>query len=219
MAQVCIIMADDLSVKALLTPIEAAMATFALDFGKKCSILSAVDNFLGDDFRKNTEQAIKDVSNAASTLYKGVKSAIAAVNAITAEGLAVLLGVINTAWSMIDSAIAAVNTAIDQAADAMISSVNAAASAACNELNTALTGLPSDVTINSAGLLAAQVVKDKIASLNPGAIPNITPKAFITGMLDNLGVKDLRNTLTAAAQKLASVPKVPDLKPYVCTPV
>lgn len=218
MAQVCIIMADDLSVKALLTPIEAAMATFALEFGQKCSILSAVDNFLGDDFRKNTEQAIKDVSNAASTLYKGVKSAIAAVNAITAAGLAILLGVINSAWNMIDAAIAAVNTAVDQIADAMISSVNASTSALCNELNSALTGLPSDVTINSAGLLAAQVVKDKIAALTPGSIPVLTPKALIGGMLDNLGVKNLRNSMVSAAQGLASVPMVPDLKPYVCTP-
>lgn len=218
MAQVCIIMADDLSVQALLTPIEAAMATFALEFGQKCSILSAVDNFLGDDFRKNTEQAIKDVSNAASTLYKGVKSAIAAVNAITAAGLAILLGVINSAWNMIDAAIAAVNTAVDQIADAMISSVNASASALCNELNSALTGLPSDVTINSAGLLAAQVVKDQIAALTPGSTPVLTPKALIGGMLDNLGVKDLRNSMVSAAQGLASVPMVPDLKPYVCTP-
>jgi hypothetical protein len=218
MAQVCIIMANDISVQALLTPIEAAMATFALEFGQKCSILSAVDNFLGDDFRKNTEQAIKDVSNAASTLYKGVKSAIAAVNAITAEGLAILLGVINSAWGMINSAIAAVNTAIDQVADAMISSVNAATSALCNELNSALTGLPSDVTLKSPGLLAAQIVKDKIAALNPNASPVFTPKALIAGMLDNLGVKNLRNSMTAAAQALASVPKVPDLKSYVCTP-
>jgi hypothetical protein len=212
-------MADDISVQALLTPIEAAMATFALEFGQKCSILSAVDNFLGDDFRKNTEGAIKDVANAASTLYKGVKSAIAAVNAITDAGLAVLLGVINTAWNMVNSAIAAVNAAVDQIADAMISSVNAATSALCNELNSALTGLPSDVTINSAGLLAAQVVKDRIAALNPNSIPVFTPKALIAGMLDNLGVKNLRNSMTAAAQALASVPRVPDLKPYICTPV
>lgn len=200
---VCISLKGNPVITVALTPLETAMLDFVGEFGKNCSVFSTVDNFLGD-FKEQAEGALKDIISTATSIFNEVQNVINSINGLLQEGINLLVGYINTAVNAIEAAVAAVQTVMNAIENAIVDATNSLASAACNALNTAITGMPSDVKIQSAGIVASELL-DKA-----------NPQKFIGGMMDKLGVKDMKNDLLDAALQVSKLPKIPNLKTYYC---
>lgn len=200
---ICISLKNNLTVTAALGPLETAMLDLVGDFGKNCSVFSTIENFLGD-FKEDAEKALKDVINTATSIFNSVQNLINSVNGLLQEGIDLLVGFINSAVSAIDAAVAGIKSIVDSIENAIVSATDALASAACNALNTAITGLPSDVKLQSPGIVAAQLL-DKAK-----------PQEFVSGMLKNLGLNDKKNQLLEKALNVSKIPKIPNLKNYYC---
>ena len=186
----------------------ALMIATALELGEKCSILSTADSFLNDDLKQLAEDAFRAVMDTSRDVFNGLKSIIATINYITDVGIAILDAYLTAAYNLIFGQLLNARTLMNTLAGFIIDSVNTVATQACNTLNEAVTGLPSDVKIQNAGLAAAAAV------FRTGK-----PQEAIRNLLQQRAIKELKQGFSDAKSALRNVPALPNLSPYVCVPI
>jgi len=188
--------------------ITALMIEAATEIGQQCSILSTVNSFLNDDLKDTAEDAYKAVMNASKDLYNTAQDVIKTYNYLTEAGIAELNGYLDLAYNTIFTNFLNMNSLMNAITNLVVDSVNSVATAACNTLNEAVTGLPSDVKIQNAGLAAA-------AALNKTG----KPQELIRDLLNQRGIKDLKKQFSDAKSALNDIPRLPNLPKFVCVPV
>jgi phage-related protein len=205
----CIVLSNNASIVAFMTPLEALIAQTALDFGRQCGILSTLDSFLEDLGIKNAaESAFKDVMNAASSLFNQINNIIDTLGSIYEEGLNLLLAGIESIYDIIDAAFTTLAGVMTSIANALKSALNAVTSAVCNTLSEALTGIPSDIKFNSIGLQVANLAIDQIAAIGTNElIGNLLRKQNVSSFLTSLN--GVRNTIL-------NLPALPNVSAFVC---
>ena len=205
----CIVLSNNASIVAFMTPLEALIAQTALDFGRQCGILSTLDSFLEDLGIKNAaESAFKDVMNAASSLFNQINNIIDTLGSIYEEGLNLLLAGIESIYDIIDAAFTTLAGVMTSIANALKSALNAVTSAVCNTLSEALTGIPSDIKFNSIGLQVANLAIDQIAAIGTNElIGNLLRKQNVSSFLTSLN--GVRNTIF-------NLPALPNVSAFVC---
>lgn len=208
MSGVCVVLKGNAFITAVLTPLEALMVSAALEVGKKCSIASTLDSFLGEDFKEALESGFKAVLDAASTLYNTIQSAISTYNALQEDGLNLLKGALDSAYSLINNTLLNLDYLVGEIAKFIANAVNAVLSATCNTLNSAITGLPSAVTLTQPGIAVAAKV------LQTGNI-----QKFVGEMLEKQGVRNIKASIINARNGLNNITPIPNLKQYICTPI
>lgn len=208
----CIVLSNNASIVAFMTPLEALIAQTALDFGRQCGILSTLDSFLEDLGIKNAaESAFKDVMNAASSLFNQINNIIDTLGSIYEEGLNLLLAGIESIYDIIDAAFTTLAGVMTSIANALKSALNAVTSAVCNTLSEALTGIPSDIKFNSIGLQVANLAIDQIAAIGTNElIGNLLRKQNVSSFLTSLN--GVRNTIL-------NLPALPNVSAFVCVEV
>jgi len=207
MPPVCVSLTNNPTIIAFLTPVQAAMVNFALEFATNCSVAATLGNLLGDDSKEEIESALKEAMNAASTIYKAVQNAVSTYNAILQEGLDLLMAALDVAWGIVSNAMTIMLNVMNQLIGMLANAINAAVSSACNALNEALTGMPSDVKIQNAGLAAATAIQ-----------ASGKPAEFAQKMLKSLGIDSAKQSIFNARSALSSVQGLPNLSGYICTP-
>ena len=205
----CIVLSNNASIVAFMTPLEALIAQTALDFGRQCGILSTLDSFLEDLGIKNAaESAFKDVMNAASSLFNQINNIRDTLGSIYEEGLNLLLAGIESIYDIIDAAFTTLAGVMTSIANALKSALNAVTSAVCNTLSEALTGIPSDIKFNSIGLQVANLAIDQIAAIGTNElIGNLLRKQNVSSFLTSLN--GVRNTIL-------NLPALPNVSAFVC---
>lgn len=207
MSEVCVNLSTS-NVFVVTDLVTALMIQAATEFGQQCSILSTVNSFMNDDLKDTAEDAYKSVMNASKDLYNTAQDVIKTYNYLTDVGIAELNSYLDGAYNIIFTNFLNMNTLMNTITGLVIDSVNTVATAACNTLNEAVTGLPSDVKIQNAGLAAA-------AALNKTG----KPQELIRDLLNQRGIKDLKKQFSDAKSALNSIPRLPNLPKYVCVPV
>lgn len=209
MAGLCVSLKDGAVIAQFtdsLTPLQDKMVAFANEFGKNCGVFDAIEDFVGD-FKQDATSAIKDIMDAASAAYNTIQSTINGINNLLEEGVALLVSYIDSAVSAINSIIDQAFAAIDSIRTAIGDAANALATAACSALSSAISGMPSDVKINSAAAVASEL------------FDATDPKKFVGDALNNMGITGLKDSLTSLSSNLSStIPSIPDLSAYICTP-
>ncbi len=208
----CIVLSNNASIMAFMTPLEALITQTALDFGRQCGILSTLDSFLEDLGIKNAaESAFKDVMNAASSLFNQINNIIDTLGSIYEDGLNLLLAGIESIYDIIDAAFTTLAGVMTSIANALKSALNAVTSAVCNTLSEALTGIPSDIKFNSIGLQVANLAIDQIAAIGTNElIGNLLRKQNVSSFLTSLN--GVRNTIL-------NLPALPNVSAFVCVEV
>lgn len=186
----------------------ALMISAALELGEKCSILSTADSFLNDDLKQLAEDAFKAVMDASRDIYNTLKNTIRTINYLTAAGIAALDSFLNDAYSLIFGQLLNARALMNTLAGFIIDAVNTVATQACNTLNEAVSGLPSDVRIQNAGLAAAAAV-----------FKTGKPQEAIKNLLQQRAIKELKEGFRDAKAALRDVPRLPNLSPFVCVPI
>lgn len=209
MAQACLAVGRDTELTLFLNDTETLLKDFALEFGQKCGIFNAVDTLLDEakEFVKPLEDALKKVTDIAADFYKKLKDVFSQIAGLVEEGMALLKEAIATGVALINSAISAINEAVDTLSAAIVQATNALASAVCNTLSEAITGLPSDVKLETPGLLAAE------------AFDKADIKGSLKKAVADAGVFAAKDKLLAAANSLDDLAQLPDLRKFTCTPV
>lgn len=208
MSGVCVVLKGNAFITAVLTPLEALMVSAALEVGKKCSIASTLDSFLGEDFKEALETAFKAVLDAASTLYKSIQSVISTYNALLEDGLNILKSSLDAAYALINNTLLNLDFLVGEIAKFIANAVNAVLSAGCNTLNSAVSGLPSAVTLTQPGIAVAT-----------GLLQTGNIQKFVANMLEKQGVKNIKNSIINSRNSLNNIVPIPNLKPYICTPI
>lgn len=184
------------------------MIQAASEFGQQCSILSTVNSFMNDDLKDTAEDAYKSVMNASKDAYNTAQGIIKTYNYLTQQGIDELNSYIDSAYNTIFTNFLSMNALMNIMTNFVVDSVNTVATTACNTLNEAVTGIPSDVKIQNAGLAAAGALKK-----------SGKPQELIRDLLNQRGIKDLKKQFSDAKAALNNIQKVPNLPKYVCTPV
>lgn len=207
MPTVCVSLVNNPTLITFLTPVQASMIAFATEFATNCNVASTLGSLLGDDTKDELEGALKDAMNAASDIYKGIQTAISTYNAILQEGLDLLMSVVDAAWAIVSNAMTIMLNTMSTIIGYLAEAVNAAATSVCNTLSEALTGMPSDVKIQNAGIAAATAIE------NSGK-----PAEFAQNMLKKLGIDNAKKSILNAKLSLSQVQGIPNLSQYICTP-
>jgi phage-related protein len=212
MSEVCIVLSENPSIVAFMTPLEALIAQTALDFGRQCGILSTLDSFLEDLGIKNAaESAFKDVMNAASSLFNQINNIIDTLGSIYEDGLNLLLAGIESIYNIIDAAFTTLAGVMTSIANALKNALNAVTSAVCNTLSEALTGIPSNITFNSVGLQVANLAIDQIAAIGTNEL--------IGNLLRNQNVSSFLTSLNGVRNTILNLPALPNVSAFVCVEV
>lgn len=204
MPDVCIKVATSEVIIANLDQYSALMLSAALEFGEKCSILSTLDSFLGDDLKQLGEDAFKAVMDTLRNTYNTVK----AINGLIAAGITELSNYLTSVYNLIFNQLLSARNLMNILTGFIIDAVNTVATQACNTLNEAVTGMPSDVKIQNAGLAAAAAV-NKTGK----------PQEMIKKLLQQRAITDAKNGFKDVISSLRTIPKLPNLSPYICVPV
>jgi len=208
----CIVLSNNASIMAFMTPLEALITQTALDFGRQCGILSTLDSFLEDLGIKNAaESAFKDVMNAASSLFNQINNIIDTLGSIYEEGLNLLLAGIESIYDIIDAAFTTLAGVMTSIANALKNALNAVTSAVCNTLSEALTGIPSDIKFNSIGLQVANLAIDQIAAIGTNEL--------IGNLLRNQNVSSFLTSLNGVRNTILNLPALPNVSAFVCVEV
>ena len=208
----CIVLSNNASIMAFMTPLEALITQTALDFGRQCGILSTLDSFLEDLGIKNAaESAFKDVMNAASSLFNQINNIIDTLGSIYEEGLNLLLAGIESIYDIIDAAFTTLAGVMTSIANALKSALNAVTSAVCNTLSEALTGIPSDIKFNSIGLQVANLAIDQIAAIGTNEL--------IGNLLRNQNVSSFLTSLNGVRNTILNLPALPNVSAFICVEV
>jgi uncharacterized protein YoxC len=183
----CIILSTDQGLQTQLNSMETLMVDFAQEFGEKL------------------EQAMKKITDVITKFYNQIKGVLNNFIGLLQEGLDLIKGVINDALSVFNSVISAVNGALDSLRQAIGQATNALASALCNTLNSAITGMPSDVVLKTPGLLA---VKE---------FDKIDPRKGIKDALLNSGVMQQKALIENQVKQLDNLNLIPNIRRFACT--
>lgn len=209
MPVVCVDLSANTQIIAHLSEAETLAASFALEFGSKCGIFSSVDALTdaASEFLEPLENAMKEVTDSISAVIGALNDVLSQFQYLTNEAIALIDSFMTSAMSALNTAITAIDGLVDDIAAEVASATNALSSALCNTLNSAITGLPSNVVLNTPGLLAVTTLDKN----NPADfLKNAMGEAVGNLKFDILNeVSDLQ---------LALVDAIPDLTSYVCTP-
>lgn len=208
MAGVCIALGKDPEIIGYLDQTEVLMTAFALEFGEKCGLFSMLDSILdaAKEFVEPLEQAMKVVTDAISAVYKELKKIIDQFVGLLEEGVALLRAALIAALAIINEVVNQVNGLIDGLFALVAEATNALASALCNTLNSAVTGLPSDIVLKTPGLLAAATLDRSV------------PAEFLKQAMQERALAAQGGILNAIGQ-LDTITRLPDLRAYACRPV
>lgn len=203
----CIILSTDQGLQTSLNSMEQLMANFALEFGEKCGIFSMLDSLLdaAKDFLEPLEQAMKKVTDVISKFYNSIKGVLDGFIGLLQEGLDLVKAAIAQALNVFNEVIGAIDGALDAMRQAIGQATNALASALCNTLNSAITGMPSDVVLKTPGLLAVQ------------AFDKIDPRNGIKQALMDSGVMQQKALIEFQASRLDDLANVPNIRQFACT--
>jgi flagellar biosynthesis chaperone FliJ len=203
----CIILSTDQGLQTSLNSMEQLMVDFAQEFGEKCGIFSMLDSLIdaAKDFLEPLEQAMKKVTDVISKVYNQIKSVLDGFVGLLQEGLDLIKGAIASALNMFNEVIGAINGAMDQLRSAIGQATNALASALCNTLNSAITGMPSDVVLKTPGLLA---VKE---------FDKIDPRKGIKDALLKSGIMQQKALIENQVNRLNDIGNIPNIRKYACT--
>lgn len=207
-AEICYNLKGDAEIVAFLSETEALMTTFALEFGEKCGIFSTIDSILdaAKDFVEPLEQAMKQITDALSKLYREVQKVVDQLVGLVEEGLTLLKEFLVLAAAAVTAAVATVNALIDGLGSLIAQATNALASALCNTLNSALTGLPSDVVLKSPGLIAATLYDRS------------DPVQFLKQAMSE-GANQIKGDIINAVAEIDRFTSPPNLRKYTCRPL
>ena len=206
-AEICLSITDvqqQLLVK--FNNIDKDVYDFVQEFGKQCSILSAIQSFI-DDIREPFEKVLKEIADIARQITNAVKAALSELKGIIEEGFQFISAFLDTVQGVINQAIGLIVGAINQMADWLAGALNQLASALCNILNLAITGIPTNVVLTQPYLIARRQIDQAT-----------DPTEFISKMLDKLGIDNLRNSLDEKMNAIRNI-NVPNLKIYECIPL
>jgi hypothetical protein len=207
MSEVCLDLATS-NVFIKTSELGNLMIQAATEFGQQCSILSTVNSFMNDDLKDTAEDAYKGVMNASRDVYNTAKNITSSYNYLTQAGIDELNSYIDGAYNTIFTNFLSMNALMNTMTDFVVDSVNTVATQACNTLNEAVTGIPSDVQLQNPGLAAAAALKK-----------SGKPQEKIRELLNNRGIKDLKKQFQDAKTALNNIPRAPRLEKYKCTPV
>lgn len=208
----CIVLSNNASIMAFMTPLEDLITQTALDFGRQCGILSTLDSFLEDLGIKNiAESVFKDVMNSASSLFNQINNIIDTLGSIYEEGLNLLLAGIESIYDIIDAAFTTLAGVMTSIANVLKNALNAVTSAVCNTLSEALTGIPSDIKFNSVGLQVANLAIDQIAAIGTNEL--------IGNLLRNQNVSSFLTSLNGVRNTILNLPALPNVSAFVCVEV
>lgn len=208
MASVCVILGEDTELIGYLDQTETLLTAFALEFGEKCGLFSMIDSLLdaAKDFVEPLEQALKTITDAISKVYNELKRVFDQVLAVVEEGLAILKSAMVAALAIIDEVVNRVNALVDGLFALVAEAANALASALCNTLNSAITGMPSDVVLKTPGLAAA------------AALDAAVPQEFLKQAMQERA-NAAKGEILESIQQLDAVTNLPNLRAYACTPL
>ena len=206
--QVCYNLKGDAEIVAFLSETEALMTAFALEFGEKCGIFSTVDALLdaAREFLEPLEQAMKQVLDVVKNIYNEVKKIVDQFVGLVLDGLNLLKAFLLTVSAAITAAVALVNSLVDSLGALIAEATNALASALCNTLNSAITGLPSDVILKTPGLAAAAF------------FDRSDPVQFLKQAMAE-GSAKIKDDIMSAVTSLDNLTSPPNLRQYACRPV
>lgn len=204
---VCVSLGDDPEIIGYLDQMDVLLTSFALEFGQKCGLFSMLDSILdaAKDFVEPLEQAMKQVTDAISAVYKELKKILDQFTALVEEGIALLKTALGAALALIDEVVNQVNGLIDGLFSLVAEAANALASALCNTLNSAITGMPSDVVLKTPGLVAAT------------ALDAALPQEFLKQAMQDRA-NAAKADILGAVQSLDNITRLPNLRAYACIP-
>lgn len=203
----CIILSTDQGLQTSLNSMEQLMANFALEFGEKCGIFSMIDSLVdaAKDFLEPLEQAMKKVTDVISKFYNSIKSVLDGFVGLLQEGLNLVKNALSAALNVFNEVIGAINGAVDALRQAIGQATNALASALCNTLNSAITGMPSDVVLKTPGLLAVQ------------AFDKVDPRNGIKKALLDSGIMQQKALIENSVSRLDNLANIPNIRRYACS--
>lgn len=209
MSEVCIILNGNTQIQAFVTNLEALIGLAALEIGKKCSIASTLDSFVGEDIKEAIETAVREVINAANTVLRTINNILNSYNALLQTGINTVISFLDTAYALVNSSYLSIDGIITNLAKLIANAVNGLFSAACGALNQVMGTIPSQVALVTPGIAAAQAVLD-----------TGKPQEYIAKFLKNAGVDDLkRNIISAKSNLLSNLPIAPNVAAYTCVPI
>ena len=204
---VCVSLGDDPEIIGYLDQMDVLLTSFALEFGQNCGLFSMLDSLLdaAKEFVEPLEQAMKVVTDAISAVYKELKKILDQFTALIEEGIALLKTALGAALALIDEVVNQVNGLIDGLFSLVAEAANALASALCNTLNSAITGMPSDVVLKTPGLVAAT------------ALDAALPQQFLKQAIEERA-NAAKADIVGAVQSLDNITRLPNLRAYACIP-
>jgi hypothetical protein len=185
---------------------EAALAAFALEFGIKCGVFSAINEFI-EDFKEPFERALKDIADIAGRIYTEIREGIRKFQYLLETGIQAIQNYINEALLVVDTVIQEIDALVNQVVQRFVGAINAVASAFCNLLNQAITGLPSSVVLTSPTLIARRAITKAD-----------TPAEFLREMVNNSGIREFQDQIDDKLNQIRNFGRFPDLSVFVCTP-
>lgn len=185
---------------------EAALAAFALEFGIKCGVFSAINEFI-EDFKEPFEQALKAIADIAGRIYDEIREGVRKFQYLLETGIQAIQNYIDQALLVVDTVIQEIDALINQVVERFVGAINAVASAFCNLLNQAITGLPSSVVLTSPTLIARRAITKAD-----------TPAEFLREMVRNSGIQEFQAQLDDKLNDIRNFGRFPDLTAFVCTP-
>lgn len=202
---VCVSLENDPEIYGYMDQMDALLTAFALEFGQKCGLFSMLDSILdaAKEFVEPLEQAMKVVTDAISAVYKELKRILQQFKALIEEGVALLKAALGAALALIDEVVGLVNGLVDGLFSLVAEAANALASALCNTLNSAITGMPSDIVLKTPGLVAAT------------ALDAAVPQEFLKQAIQTRA-NAAKADILEATKRLDSITKLPDLNRYQC---
>ena len=208
MATVCVVLGNDPEIIGYLDQTEVLMTAFALEFGEKCGLFSMIDSILdaAREFLEPLEQAMKVVTDAIKEVYNQLKKIVDQFVGLLEEGVALLRAALVGALAVINEVINLVNGLIDGLFALVAEATNALASALCNTLNSAITGIPSDIVLKTPGLLAA------------ATLDRAVPAEFLKQAVQ-ARANTAKDGILTAVRGLDAITRLPDLRAYACRPV
>ena len=187
------------------------LVSFAEGLGQKCAILGGLDDLIEieDKFRGPLEEALKEIGEVSSKIFKEYNDLLTEVTNAYEEGVALLQEAITEINDAINFAVNKVNEAVDYLADQLLKAGGAVALALCDTLGPVLSGLPPAVVAASA-LVTAYVAADVIKENDP--------KLIAQKLLDKLDLDSKLDELNGYMDPLRNLPSLPDLSEYICDP-